>query len=62
MWKDPIVEETRMAREEIVEECGEDVHAFFEFLRARERRHPEDTVTLQANEPEADLSRTAAGR
>ena len=60
MWNDPIVEETRQAREEIVEECGEDIHAFFEFLRARERRHPEDMVTLQPNAPEDDLSRTAA--
>lgn len=62
MWKDPIVEETRQAREKIVEECGEDVHAFFEFLRARERRHPDDMVTLSPNEPEADHSRTVAGR
>lgn len=62
MWSDPIVEETRQAREKIVEECGEDVHAFFEFLRARERRHPEDMVTLQPNEPETELPRPAAGR
>jgi hypothetical protein len=49
MWEDPIVEEIRDARQQIVSECGEDVHAFFEYLRARERDHAEDVVTLQPN-------------
>jgi hypothetical protein len=53
MWQDPIVEETREARAQIVEECGEDVHAFFEYLRSRETKHIEDVVTLEPNEPEA---------
>lgn len=60
MWRDPIVEETRAARKEIVEECGEDVHAFFEYLRARERQHIEDVVTLDPNDPEPDIRHGAA--
>jgi predicted NUDIX family NTP pyrophosphohydrolase len=60
MWQDPIVEETRAARKEIVEECGEDVHAFFEHLRARERQHIEDVVTLSPNEPESDIRHVAS--
>lgn len=54
MWQDPIVEETREARFQLVQECGEDVHAFFEYLRARERQHSEAVVTLEPNEPEPD--------
>jgi len=37
MQDDPIVQETRQVREEIVDECGQDVHTFFEYLRERER-------------------------
>ena len=60
MWQDPIVEETRAARKEIVEECGEDIHAFFEFMRARERLHIEDVVILDPNEPEPEIRHVAA--
>ena len=54
MWQDPIVEETRESRRQIVEECGEDIHEFFEFTRARELQHVEDVVTLEQNAPEPD--------
>ena len=47
MSDDPIVEETRAARAEIVSECGEDVHTFFEYLRKRERERGRDVVTLE---------------
>jgi hypothetical protein len=60
MWEDPIVEETREARKQIVEECGEDIHAFFEHLRARERQHIEDVVTLNPNEPEHYIHHVAS--
>lgn len=60
MLRDPIVEETRAARKEIVEECGEDIHAFFEHMRARERQHIEDVVTLAPNEPEPDSRHVTA--
>jgi hypothetical protein len=52
MWSDPIVEETRKAREEVVAPFGTDVHAFFEFLRARERSESNPPVTLTPNKPE----------
>jgi hypothetical protein len=52
MPNDPIVEETRVARAEIVKECNEDVHDFFEYLRARERSNPQGVVTLEPNTPE----------
>ena len=59
MWQDPIVEETRESRHQIVEECGEDIHRFFEYLRARERQHAEDVVTLEPNAPEPDVRHAA---
>jgi hypothetical protein len=49
MANDPIVEETRAAREQIVVECGEDVRAFFEYLRKRERQNPTGVVILDSN-------------
>jgi hypothetical protein len=60
MWQDPIVEETREARQQIVEECGGDVHTFFEYLRAREQQHIQDVVSLAPNEPEAELPHIAS--
>ncbi len=60
MWQDPIVEETREVRRQIVEECGDDIHTFFEYLRAREQRHVEEVVTLDPNEPEPDIQHVAA--
>lgn len=56
MADDPIVEETRAARAEIVVECGEDVHAFFEFIRERERKNPRGVVNLAPNRPEPIMS------
>ena len=52
MSDDPIVEETRDARAEIVRECGEDVHAFFEYLRERERNSGRNVVNLDPVAPE----------
>lgn len=60
MWQDPIVEETRESRRQIVEECGEDIHKFFEYLRAREQQHIEDVVTLEPNTPEPDVRHAAS--
>ena len=56
MADDPIVEETRAARAAIVAECGEDIHAFFEFIRDRERRNPGGVVNLEPNKPEPMMS------
>ena len=60
MQDDPIVEETRAARAEIVEECGEDVHTFFEYIRERERRNPRGVVTLEPVAPEPDMQGSAS--
>ncbi|MEA2239822.1 MAG: hypothetical protein QOC81_4546 [Thermoanaerobaculia bacterium] len=55
MSDDPIVEETRKAREEIVAACGEDVHAFFEYLRERESRSQRAVIALAPNGPEPGM-------
>ena len=60
MPNDPIVEETRAARAEIVNECGEDVHAFFEYIRERERNNPRGVVTLAPNTPDAVMQNSAS--
>ncbi len=60
MVDDPIVEETRTARAEIVEACGEDVHTFFEYIRERERKNPRGVVTLEPNVAEPMMRDSAA--
>lgn len=60
MPDDPIVEETRAARAEIVEECGEDIHQFFEYIRARERKNPQGVVTLAPNAPEPSMQHSSS--
>ncbi len=55
MWSDPIVEETRAVREKLIEPFGEDIHAFFEFLRERERQSNTPAVTLKPVTPEPSL-------
>ena len=52
MWSDPVVEETRNARIEAFGQFEENIHAFFEYLRERERESGQATVTLQPNPPE----------
>lgn len=42
-WKDPIVEEVRKAREELMEEAG-DLENLFKLLKAGEEKHPERVV------------------
>ena len=60
MSNDPIVEETRAARAEIVRECGEDVHTFFEYLRERERANHRNVVTLDPVAPEPGMTGSSA--
>jgi hypothetical protein len=38
-WKDPIVEDTRLAGRQLASETGDDVHAFFERLRRAQQRY-----------------------
>ena len=40
MYRDPVVEEVRKARREIVEQAGNDLHRFCQMLRAREGKLP----------------------
>ncbi len=60
MSDDPIVEETRAARAEIVRECGEDVHTFFEYLRERERTNKRSVVNLEPVAPEDSMHGSSA--
>lgn len=45
-WEDPIVEEVRKAREQILEETGGIVE-YFEVLKKKEAEHPEKLVTKE---------------
>ena len=48
MRKDPIIEEVRKAGEQIAQEAGYDVHAFFNLLREREKLHATRIVSFSA--------------
>ncbi len=61
MWSDPVVDETRRAREEVVAPFGGNIHAFFEYIRERERQSAEHVVTLEPNAPE-QLTQNIASR
>jgi hypothetical protein len=45
-WEDPIVEEVRKAREQILEETG-GMEEYFEVLKKKEAEHPEKLVTKE---------------
>jgi hypothetical protein len=51
MWEDPIVKETRKAREELVEEFGGDLDALWEHLQKVQERYRDRVVTGQAKPP-----------
>jgi hypothetical protein len=58
MWEDPIVKETRTAREELSAQFGHDLAALCRFLREKEREHADRVVTLPPRRPEpADVPR-----
>ena len=52
MWEDPIVKETRQAREELSAQFGHDLAALCEFLREKELEHADRLVTLHPRQPE----------
>jgi hypothetical protein len=52
MWEDPIVKETRTAREELLARFNNDLTALCEYLRQKEREHPDRVVTLEPRRPE----------
>lgn len=58
MWEDPIVKETRAAREELSARFNHDLAALCRYLRGKEREHPERVVTLEPRRPEmADVAK-----
>jgi len=52
MWEDPIVKETRAAREALSEQFNHDLAALCRYLREKEREHPDRVVTLEPRRPE----------
>ncbi len=51
MWEDPIVKETRAAREKLVQEFGEDLDALWEHLQEVQRQYQDHVVTGQPKVP-----------
>jgi RNAse (barnase) inhibitor barstar len=51
MWEDPIVKETRAAREELVQEFGEDLDALWEHLQEVQKQYQDRVVTGQPKLP-----------
>ena len=45
MWKDPVVEEVREARQRILERFGGDLAKYCEHLRQEQAEHPERYVS-----------------
>jgi hypothetical protein len=54
MWEDPIVNETRAAREEMSARFNHDLAALCRYLRDKEREHADRVVTLQPRRPELE--------
>ena len=53
MWEDPIVKETRAAREELFARFNHDLAALCEYLREKQREHSDRVVTREPRRPEA---------
>jgi hypothetical protein len=60
MSTEAIVEETHRVRREISAQFHDDVHAFFEYLRQREAKRPDQVVTLNRVPPELVAAGDAA--
>jgi hypothetical protein len=54
MWEDPIVKETRAAREELFARFNHDLAALCEFLREKQGEHGGRVVTREPRRPEAE--------
>ena len=52
MWEDPIVKETREAREQLAAQFGHDLSALCAFLREKEGEHSDRVVVLPPRRPE----------
>lgn len=53
MWKDPIVAETRAARDEYARQFNYDADAIFEDLMQKQTLHPERVVSLPPRKAKA---------
>jgi len=51
MWQDPIVEETRAAREKLVQEFGEDLDALWEHLQHVQKQYQDRVVAGRPKTP-----------
>lgn len=51
MWEDPIVKETRAAREELLERFNYDLDALCEYLQQQETGSDKKAVTLEPRRP-----------
>jgi hypothetical protein len=47
MWEDPIVAETRVLREEMMSEVGNDLDALYEYLIAEQEKYKDRVVRLK---------------
>jgi len=52
MSREAIIDEVHRVRRELSAQFGDDVHAFFEYLRNREAERPDQVVTLERVVPE----------
>ncbi len=60
MIRDPIVEEVRRTRQQILERFGGDLDKYMDYLKSKEAEHPERLVTpeeLRAQKAAANASR-----
>jgi hypothetical protein len=55
MWQDPIVEETRAAREELLKRFDYDLDALCAYLRQLEAQDDKKAVTLEPRSPASQL-------
>jgi len=54
MWVDPIVEETRAAREELLERFNYDLDALCEYLQQLDAQSNKKAVTLEPRRPTSE--------
>lgn len=60
MWKDPIVEEIREARDRLAGRFGYDLGALVEYLRAREKDEPADLIRRGATVRKGSSEKTVS--
>ena len=60
MLDDPIIEDLHRVRRELASEFNGDVHAFFSYLRDREAKRQDLSITLEPNAPESPSKTNAS--